>query len=165
MKQQASRWCGYRLCFKIFLRYYADLCVRVIYPHAHVEGDDSDSDVLGGLPVDVWQLQPGVVLLLPRLQGVSGCERRSYRGQITQIFAWTLFYIWLVDQGYAFFYESGGCPYWLIKEKLNIKTQHNIHLHNQTPQLWVTVKIQTDLHDVIFTEMHYLLLYFTIYNI
>lgn len=27
--------------------------------------------------MDVRQLQPGVVLLLPRLQGVSGCERRS----------------------------------------------------------------------------------------
>lgn len=26
---------------------------RRVYPHAHVEGDDGDSDVLGGLPVDV----------------------------------------------------------------------------------------------------------------
>lgn len=51
----------------------------VIYPHAHVEGDDGDSDVLGGLPVDVRELQPGVVLLLPGLQGVPGCERGSCR--------------------------------------------------------------------------------------
>lgn len=59
----------------------------VIHPHAHVEGDDGDSDVLGGLPVDVRELQPGVVLLLPRLQGVSGYERRSYRrGQSRQMF-------------------------------------------------------------------------------
>lgn len=53
------------------------------HPHAHVEGDHSDTDVLRGLPVDVRQLQPGVVLLLPRLQGVSGCERRSYSGEKT----------------------------------------------------------------------------------
>lgn len=50
------------------------------YPHSHVEGDDSDSNVLSGLPVHVWKLQPRVVLLLPRFQSVSGCERRSWRG-------------------------------------------------------------------------------------
>lgn len=49
----------------------------VIYPHAHVEGDDGDSDVLCCLSVDVRELQPGVVLLLPCLQGISGCERRG----------------------------------------------------------------------------------------
>lgn len=59
------------------------LC-SLTHPHAHVEGDHSDTDVLRGLPVDIRQLQPGVVLLLPGLQGVSGCERRSYRGEETQ---------------------------------------------------------------------------------
>lgn len=53
------------------------------HPHSHVKGDDGDADVLRGLPVDVGQLQPGVVLLLPRLQGVSGCERRRYRKEAT----------------------------------------------------------------------------------
>lgn len=63
---------------------YADLCVHgFTHPHSHVKGDDSDADVLRGLPVDIGQLQPGVVLLLPCLQGVSGCERRRYREETT----------------------------------------------------------------------------------
>lgn len=55
----------------------------VIYPHAHVEGDDGDPDVLRCLSVDVRELQPGVVLLLPCLQGVSGGEGRGYRERRT----------------------------------------------------------------------------------
>lgn len=59
---------------------YTDLGIDgFTHPHSHVKGDNSDADVLRGLPVDIGQLQPGVVLLLPCLQGVSGCEWRRYK--------------------------------------------------------------------------------------
>lgn len=36
--------------------------VRILsFPHAHVEGDDCDSDVFSGLPVHIGELQPRVV--------------------------------------------------------------------------------------------------------
>ena len=35
------------------------------YPHAHVEGDDCDTNVLSCFPVDIREFQPGVILLLP----------------------------------------------------------------------------------------------------
>lgn len=35
------------------------------YPHAHVEGDDGDTDILSCFPVDIRELQPRVILLLP----------------------------------------------------------------------------------------------------
>lgn len=34
-------------------------------PHAHVEGDDGDTDVLSCFTVDIGELQPGMILLLP----------------------------------------------------------------------------------------------------
>lgn len=45
------------------------------YPHAHVEGDDSDTDVLCGFSVHIRELQPRVVLLLPGTQSVP-CYKR-----------------------------------------------------------------------------------------
>lgn len=45
------------------------------YPHAHVERDDGDTDVLRGFSVHIRELQPGVVLLLPRTQSIP-CYKR-----------------------------------------------------------------------------------------
>lgn len=45
------------------------------YPHAHVERDDGDTDVLCGFSVHIRELQPGVVLLLPRTQSIP-CYKR-----------------------------------------------------------------------------------------
>ena len=49
--------------------YPVDVVVLVL-PVAHVEGDDRDANVLGRLAMDIRQLEPGVVLLLPGLQCV-----------------------------------------------------------------------------------------------
>ena len=39
--------------------------VRETYSASHVEGNDGDTDILGSFPVDIGQLQPGMILLLP----------------------------------------------------------------------------------------------------
>ena len=41
-------------------------------PETHVERNDCHSDVLRRFLVDVGELQPGMVLLLPGLQGLLG---------------------------------------------------------------------------------------------
>lgn len=50
------------------------------YPHAHIERDDRDSDVLCGFSVHIGELQPGVVLLLPRTQCIP-CYKRWNCGE------------------------------------------------------------------------------------
>ena len=45
-------------------------------PETHVERNDCHSDVLRRLLVDVGQLQPGMVFLLPGLQSLLGCVGR-----------------------------------------------------------------------------------------
>lgn len=50
------------------------------YPHAHIERDDRDSDVLCCFSVHIGELQPGVVLLLPRTQRIP-CYKRWNCGE------------------------------------------------------------------------------------
>ncbi len=54
----------------------------LILPVAHVEGDDCDSDILRCLLVDVGQLQPRVVLLLPRSKSFVGTEWRIWNKSV-----------------------------------------------------------------------------------
>ena len=55
---------------------YPIYVVGLVVPVPHVEGDDGDPDVLGGLLVHVRELEPGVVLLLPGLEGALPGEGR-----------------------------------------------------------------------------------------
>ena len=45
-------------------------------PETHVEWNDRHPDVFRGLLVNIRQLQPGMILLLPGLQGLLSCIGR-----------------------------------------------------------------------------------------
>lgn len=54
------------------------------YPHAHVEGDDGDTDIFSCFSVHIRQLQPGMILLLPRTQRVP-CDKWRHCREWTEI--------------------------------------------------------------------------------
>lgn len=60
---------------------------------AHVEGDNGDAHALCGLAVDVAQLQPRVVLLLPRPQRLLGYKWRIWKCYVSQITDTTFGYL------------------------------------------------------------------------